>query len=766
MNRLPWLLWMLIALIFTSAAFAGENRLRIGVLAYRSLDYTRQQWQPLANYLGQTSVNRPFEIVPLHFSELDKAVSNGELDFILTNPEHYVIMRQRHELSAIATLMPLAEGHPVNQFGGVIVTRSDRLDLQTLADLAGKVIASPDRESFGGFIMQQWELYKQGVTPARYIFTGMPHDQVVERVLSGEADAGFVRSGVIEALLTEGKIHEGAVKILNRQTGLPFPQAVSTQLYPEWPFIALSTVDAGLVKQVSLALLNLDNQHPAAMAARIFGFSPPSDYSKVESLMLNLNVHPEKLKNINLLDVYYRYRQPIWGMLLLLGIIVLLVIKLLKILRHLRYSYLKYHLVADYTSDWEYWLSPAGEVVYMSPSCEDMTGYTAEAFKASPQLLQQLVHSEDQADFQQHWQNHNHHQRPGEMEFRLQHKDGRIQWIHHLCRPTFDDQGNFLGVRASNRDITQRKQIELELSLHDIALKACGEAIAITDTHAMVRWINPAYCGLTGYGEQEILGHPLIETEEQLAEQGALSNEIRLALQSGQPWRGEMMSRRKDGGYYTEQLSITPVYTNKAHASHFIVVKQDTSERKRSEEQIRQLAFYDPLTQLANRRLLVDRLEQALVNCRRHQQYGALLFLDLDKFKPLNDRYGHDLGDQLLCEVAKRLRLAVRQQDTAARLGGDEFVVLLAELNSQIEIARQDANQIAWKLHQIVAEPYILWVRHEGTSPHRMEYLLTASIGISLFLNQENNANGILKQADIAMYKAKRDGRNSVSCFN
>jgi diguanylate cyclase (GGDEF)-like protein len=164
--------------------------------------------------------------------------------------------------------------------------------------------------------------------------------------------------------------------------------------------------------------------------------------------------------------------------------------------------------------------------------------------------------------------------------------------------------------------------------------------------------------------------------------------------------------------------------------------------------------------------LLIDRLEKVLAICRRHRHYGALLFLDLDRFKPLNDRYGHDAGDQLLQEVAKRLKETVRQEDTVARLGGDEFVVVLVELDGDHDQAARQAEQVALKLHEVLANAYVLWLRHEGAVPNRIEYQLTVSIGISLFMEAESNANKILKQADIAMYDAKHQGRNTICLFH
>ena len=755
-----------LCLFLISSIGLADNAVRIGVLSFRSLEKTQQQWSALADYLEHEIPGYTFKIIPLYYPDMNAAVLAKQLDFVFTNPEHYVLLRQANGLTAMATLMPLLEGHPVNQFGGVIFTRAQNLNLQSIKHLNGKIIAAPADESFGGFMMQQWELYKQGVKPADFLFTGMPHDNVVDKVLTGKADAGYVRSGVIEALIGEGKIESTALRVINEQHHPDFPQVTSTALYPEWPFASMPETDSALKKLVTLALLNLDDQSHVAKAVHIFGFSPPGDYTKVEAVMLRLNMHSQELKNVNLIDFYYRYRDVIWLALCLLLIILLLSIKLFRIHRHLRHAFLKYHLVADYTSDWEYWIDSAGQVVYMSPTCQQITGYCVRRFKDTPQLLEELVHPEDKTYFLQHWQNHNRAQALGDIEFRILDQQGSIHWIHHLCRPVFDHKNRFLGIRATNRDITGRKKIELDLRLHDAALQACADAIVITNVDAVIQWVNPAFSTLTGYSAAEALGRKPSELVKSGQQNQAFYQLLWQTILSGQSWRGEIVNRKKNGDFYHEQISITPIYGDRQNITHFVAVKQDITERKQIEQQIRQLAFYDPLTQLANRRLLVDRLEYAIASSQRSRQYGALLFLDLDRFKPLNDTYGHDVGDQLLIEVAQRLKAHVRQQDTVSRLGGDEFVVLLVDLSGDREQADLQAKQVAHKIQCALHQPYVLTINSEQASVKTIHYVLTASIGINLFMNNEHSGDKILKQADMAMYEAKHQGRDSVRSFS
>ena len=198
----------------------------------------------------------------------------------------------------------------------------------------------------------------------------------------------------------------------------------------------------------------------------------------------------------------------------------------------------------------------------------------------------------------------------------------------------------------------------------------------------------------------------------------------------------------------------------------FVTIYIDVTERKNMEEQVRHLAFYDALTNLPNRRLLDDRLRLTMAASKRSGCYGALMFLDLDNFKPLNDAHGHVVGDQLLVEVARRLKGCIRETDTVARFGGDEFVVMLNELNSDRTLSIRQAEVVAEKIRNLLAEPYLLSVKREGQPAAMVEHLCTVSIGVSLFINHEAAQDDLLKWADAAMYQAKDAGRNSIRFYD
>jgi diguanylate cyclase (GGDEF)-like protein/PAS domain S-box-containing protein len=290
------------------------------------------------------------------------------------------------------------------------------------------------------------------------------------------------------------------------------------------------------------------------------------------------------------------------------------------------------------------------------------------------------------------------------------------------------------------------------------------EGMLVTDLNNVIIKVNQAYTRITGYTPDQVIGKnpSIVSSGRQSAQFYADMWEM---LKRDRYWQGEMWNRRKSGEIYPCWLTISAVLDAKECVTNYVGSFSDITTYKQAEDKIHHLAFYDPLTGLPNRRLLLDRARHALASCARNQRYGALMFLDLDNFKTLNDTKGHDFGDNLLIDVAHRLSEGVRQEDTVSRLGGDEFVVLLGDLDNDEQEAVARAQAIAEKLLNRLAEPYRLSVP-KLNGADEIEYRCTSSIGITMFQIQDDSVEELLKRADVAMYQAKAAGRNAVRFFD
>jgi diguanylate cyclase (GGDEF)-like protein/PAS domain S-box-containing protein len=290
------------------------------------------------------------------------------------------------------------------------------------------------------------------------------------------------------------------------------------------------------------------------------------------------------------------------------------------------------------------------------------------------------------------------------------------------------------------------------------------EGISITDAEGTILRVNRAFTRITGYTSAEAMGrtHSILKSDRQSE---AFYSDMWQSLLAQGAWQGEIWNRRKNGEAYPEWLSITAVKGPGGQVTHYVATFTDITLRKTAEDEIRQLAFFDHLTRLPNRRLMLDRLGQALNSSARHGRHGALMLIDLDNFKTLNDTLGHAVGDQLLIEVAARLKACVREGDTVARLGGDEFVVLLEDLDESAHAAVQ-AEYVAYKIQTQLGRPYQLDVTLDAENPGLRSHHCTSSTGISLFLGNTVGVDELMKRADTAMYQAKAAGRNTLCFFD
>ena len=335
----------------------------------------------------------------------------------------------------------------------------------------------------------------------------------------------------------------------------------------------------------------------------------------------------------------------------------------------------------------------------------------------------------------------------------------RLEWRHRLNSSEIRDvevyrrpltyQGRTL-LYCIVHDISQQKRAEAELRLAATVFDIMDEAVMVTDPDQRVVKVNPAFSAITGYAPDEVIGK-----NQDLLFSGIHSPAFHIkmmeTLAMTGSWQGEVRNCRKNGEGYVEWLSLKRVYDEQGHLTHCVAVFSDITERKATEEHMRHLAHYDLLTDLPNRSLFTDRLRQALARAKRDKAHLAMMFIDLDQFKLINDTHGHDVGDLLLGRTAESLLDCLRETDTAARIGGDEFVVLLPNIEDG-----QDALVIAEKILQAISQPFEV---ADKILP------ISASIGVAVYPEHGDDEKQLLINADIAMYQAKKSGRNNTKLY-
>jgi len=320
-------------------------------------------------------------------------------------------------------------------------------------------------------------------------------------------------------------------------------------------------------------------------------------------------------------------------------------------------------------------------------------------------------------------------------------------------------------------DITQRKQAEQSLRENEerlrLAMNASSQGWFDLDLATGAVSVSPEYVRMIGYDPEQFKSDLRIWLSNvHPDDREAVSAVLQTCTEDGGPCSMEYRRRTKSGDWrWIRSVGKVVHWDTSNKATRMIGIHTDITERKEMEDQIRQLAFFDPLTGLPNRRLLNDRLSRAMATSKRSGRYCAAMFADLDNFKPLNDLHGHEVGDLLLIEVAERLRNCVREMDTVARFGGDEFVIMICELDTDRDESASQAAAVAEKIRIALSHPYLLTVQADNQAPRTIEHHCSASIGVTLFINHEASLGDILKEADNAMYVAKDAGRNMIRFF-
>ena len=395
-------------------------------------------------------------------------------------------------------------------------------------------------------------------------------------------------------------------------------------------------------------------------------------------------------------------------------------------------------------------LDHKGHIVRFNQACEDVTGYSAEEalgrlvwdFLLIPeerdsvkQVFESLTTEALASHFQNYWLN----------------KDGSRHLVDWSNSVISDPSGNVLYIVSIGSDITEKQKAEADMVKHAHALEQTADSVIITDKRGIIEYVNPAFEAATGFSRAEAIGNtPRIVKSGQ--HDVFFYEKLWKTILGGGVFREVFVNRAKDGHIYYEEKTITPLLDSDGEITHFVSSGKDITERMETQERLYYLAHHDALTELPNRVMFLDRLKHVATRLLRRDQICAVLFLDLDRFKNINDTLGHDTGDKLLQAVGDRLKESVRAGDTVARLGGDEFTVLLEDIESPDDIA-----PIARKILKSLTAPF-------HVDDH--ELFTSASIGISLCPSDGTDPNSLLKNADTAMYRAKEQGRNNFQFYS
>jgi len=342
----------------------------------------------------------------------------------------------------------------------------------------------------------------------------------------------------------------------------------------------------------------------------------------------------------------------------------------------------------------------------------------------------------------------------GEQSFRSEVEFIRLDGRPLFCIISFQIPSNiddFKSIPVSIIDISDRKNAEDKLKLSSKVFNETSEGISITDKEGAIIDVNPAFSAITGYSREEIIGKnsSILSSGKHSA---LFFAEMWKELNENGHWQGEVWNRNKQGVLYAELLSISTIFDDYENIVNFIGIFTDITHSKQQQDTLKKMAHYDVLTQLPNRVLLADRFKQALAHSHRKENQFAICFLDLDGFKPINDIHGHEVGDEMLVEVAKRIKKTIREEDTASRQGGDEFVLLLGDIDSFTQ-----CEDMLDRLLESLSQPYVI---------NDLSLSISASIGVSMFPIDNIDLDALVRYADQAMYQAKKAGRNRYHLFN
>ncbi|MCG5531325.1 EAL domain-containing protein [Halorhodospira halochloris] len=390
-----------------------------------------------------------------------------------------------------------------------------------------------------------------------------------------------------------------------------------------------------------------------------------------------------------------------------------------------------------------------GGYVFFSPEFKAQLGRQDHELNSSLKAWMSLIHPDDRGEALEMLKAFTRQPR-GRLraELRVQDKSGEWRWVLYQATAIYNPNGSLDKLLGSSLDITERKQAEERSERLAYAVEQSPGVVVITDADRIIEYVNRSFCDITGFSADEVIGHTpgIMRYDEKNT---AKYYDLWRTLLNGGTWEGEFTNRKRSGEPYLEQARIAPIRDSRGKVTHYIKLAEDITEKRSLMERLEYLAFHDPLTGLPNRSLLLDRIGQAVAHADRDPNIFAVVFIDLDDFKVVNDSLGHSMGDQLLVEISQRLQSLLRAQDSIARFGGDEFVLLIPALEHESALI-----PLIERLQDFLGEPVSL---------SGQQIQVTVSIGIALYPGDSESPEELVRHADTAMYRAKAEGRR---CYN
>ena len=381
----------------------------------------------------------------------------------------------------------------------------------------------------------------------------------------------------------------------------------------------------------------------------------------------------------------------------------------------------------------------------------NLTGYPAVDLLENARLsFESLIVPQDRQRVRREVFTALENRRPFAIKYRFITADQTVRWIYDQGQGYWDEADNLQYLDGILSDITDHKQVEERLQLLYEACEQSPASIVITNCQGTIQYVNPKFEAITGFSAAEVMGQNprILKTGHTPPEQ---YRQMWATITRGQTWTGEFLNQKKNGDYFWETASISPVKGVNGQITHFVAVKEDITAHKETAEMLAYQTQYDLLTDLPNRSLAIDHLKLAISQAEREQEYVAVLQIDLDHFKSVNESIGHDMGDLLLCHVAERLKQHIQPGDTLARLGGDEFLIILQGLKDLEQVLPFGQEVI-----KIIEQPYLL---------KETDCYTSASVGIAIYPLDSTSASILLRNSDIALYNAKSSGRKNIKCF-